>query len=115
MNSFHITHTKTHTTYPSHHTHLRPHTYRWKGAGLSTASETRFSGFTGDCFRCGGHGHWADDGKCPWLEKAASPREHRDRIRAITMRFLENPTPEWRARKSEYIRKEVELWKAKAA
>lgn len=69
----------------------------------------------GTCFRCGGYGHWADDPQCPWLTKAGTPREHRARIDSIKMRFLESPmTPQWRHRKTEYIRKENELWKAKA-
>ena len=63
------------------------------------------------CFRCGGHGHWAENETCPWLRKAATPKEHLARIDALVQRFLEwEITPH---QKQEFIRHENELWRKK--
>ena len=76
---------------------------------MSTAAENRF--FAGDrCHRCGGYGHWADDGECPWLRKAATPKEHQARIDNLKMRFLGEEIGPYLKR--EYIRFENKLWKA---
>ena len=67
----------------------------------------------GNCFRCGGYGHWADSDHCPWLAKAGTRKEHERRLDSFKMRFLEwGITPH---QKREFIRKENELWKWKAA
>jgi hypothetical protein len=77
---------------------------------LSTAPEMWMNEFRGTCFRCGQFGHWAESENCPWLRKAASPKEHLARIDALRMRFLEREiTPH---QKRDYIRHENQLWKA---
>ena len=79
---------------------------------MSTGTESEVYGFRGDCFRCGQSGHWADSTECPWLRKAATPKEHQARLDSFKMRFLEwEITPH---QKREFIRQENQLWKVKA-
>lgn len=68
----------------------------------------RFGGFNGDCFRCGGLGHWADSTACPWLQKAKTKAEHESRIDSLRDRYTEFHITEWQKR--EYIRHENRLW-----
>jgi len=60
------------------------------------------------CFRCGGHGHWAESESCPWLRKAAGRSDHEKRIDSLRDRFTEFRITEWQ--KSEYIKHENKLW-----
>lgn len=64
--------------------------------------------FHGDCFRCGGLGHWADSDNCPWLKKAATKTEHQARIDSLRDRFTEFVITPWQRR--EYIKHENKLW-----
>lgn len=68
----------------------------------------RFSGFSGNCFRCGGTGHWAESPACPWLVKAATKAEHHRRIDDLRDRFTEFAITAWQ--KNEYIRFENKLY-----
>lgn len=82
---------------------------------MSTGAEEMRSGwYSGtSCFRCGNPGHWADSESCPWLRKAATPKEHEARIGEFVRRFHEQEITPYQKR--EFIRRENELWKAKAA
>lgn len=105
MNSVHITHTKTLTIYPSHRHALAPAHIQLEGGALSTESEMRIGG---DCFRCGGPGHWADSEQCPWLIKAESRAAHLARLDSLKARFLAwEITPHQR---HEYMNYENRLW-----
>ena len=71
--------------------------------------DNRFGWLAGSsCFRCGGLNHWAESDSCPWLKKAASPKEHQARIDDLRMRFLEWKITPWQ--KSQYIKDENRLW-----
>ena len=64
--------------------------------------------FNGPCFRCGKPGHWAESAQCPWLMKAAGPRQHEARIDSLRDRFTEFLITAWQ--RSEYIKHENKLW-----
>lgn len=64
--------------------------------------------FAGDCFRCGGLGHWADSGTCPWLVKAKAKAEHLARIEYYVNRYTGFVITEWQKR--EFIKQENKLW-----
>jgi hypothetical protein len=70
--------------------------------------DNRFGGFHGTCFRCGNSGHWAESDTCPWLTKAATRKEHENRIAHFVSRYWNHDITDWQKR--EYINHENKLF-----
>jgi hypothetical protein len=67
---------------------------------------------SGNCFRCGEPGHWAD--RCPLAIPATTREEHEARIARILQRWHDWETTGMTTRdKQRLIREENEMWNGK--